>query len=922
MPGLETLALIISSLATTTFAANALYLGTYAAVLGGLAYVQSMLVDKPSVPKPDDGAFNLKQNVPSDSYVLGWAKKGGDYVFLEERNGTAYHLIVPASHQIDAYIQHYLHDEPVTLAIDGGVLEPGHFNADGDNFVTILERYGLPAETAYAEIVSVFPEIWSNDHRGDGLASVMMACRAVPQKDYMSIYPNQMPQWSAVIAGARLYDPRTTLTVFSRNLALMRLWHLTKPVGGKLTLDDIYLPDFSHAANVCDQTVVNRDGGNEARYYGGFWFRANNDPTEVGRIIDQAGELVVFERPDGLVGVHAGEFVEPDITLTRADVISFQLDGNTRDTSNVLAVRGRYVRLDLDYNLSDAAIYGNPYVDGDDTERTKTIENNAVQSHNHVQRLQKIAFIRANAPRVAIKAHYEPAESVPYRRFVRVNIPPKLNNVIVEITETPKLSLRNLTIDFSGIIVPATLYDFIAATEEGEPGNDVILLENGGVPMPADFDAVIQRDSVSGANNVAYALATWTHYSDDLTYEFQWQPTDESEPPRSILSEAGEDEVRSGYLVDGVEYRFRLRAWGGGTQSEWTGYEELIAVADPIAPPIPTAVDVIVSASDASRAIVSWVAPNSAKYASGKIYRSSTSNVADAVLVDTVWGQANVAGQHLSASLASGRYWYWAAAANASGRESAKVYAGMVNASAYETESTTLFAAMTTAPSATRKSQINTFIQDIKTGGVWAKLAKIAVMGAHAEQAALLNWKAPAGTAFTKSGTITFAVDRGFTGDGVSGHLDSGALWTALATQNDASMWARSLTQAIAGTPLIGTTTAGGGNAYIGPTVSGNFTVRAHGATAAIDAAASSIGFFGWARSLSTAFRAYRGKIETTVTQTSAAMPAGNLSILRTGSSYGPWQVAFAAGGSSLTTAEQAALHDAVELYLSEIGAI
>lgn len=584
MPGLETLALIVSSLATTTFAANALYLGTYALALGGLAFAQSLLVQKPSVPKPEDGSFNLKQNVPSDAYVLGWTKKGGDYVFLEERFGNAYHILVPAMHEIEGYIQHYLHDEPTTLDVDGGVLEPGHFNTDGDNFVTILTRNGLPQETAYSNIVSIFPEIWSNDHRGDGLASVMMSCHGVPQKDYMSVYPNQMPQWSGVIAGAKLYDPRSTLTVFSRNLALMRLWHLTHPVGGKLSLDDIYLPDFSHAADICDQTVVNRDSDNEPRYYGGFWFRANNDPTEVGRIMDQAAELVVYERPDGLVGVHAGEFVAPDITLTRADVISFQLDANTRDTSNVLAVRGRYVRLDLDYAMADAAIYGNPYLDGEDTERTKTIDNNAVQSHNHVQRLQKIAFTRSNAPRVAIKAHYEPAENVPYRRFVRVNIPPKLDDVIVEITETPKLSLRNLTIDFSGIIVPSTLYDFDALTEEGEPGNDVILLENGGVPAPVDFDAVIQADVVSGGTKVGYCLATWTHVSDDLTYELQWQPTDESEPPRSILSEPGEDEVRSGYLKDGVEYRFRLRAWGGGTQSDWTSYIPLTVVIDPVAP--------------------------------------------------------------------------------------------------------------------------------------------------------------------------------------------------------------------------------------------------------------------------------------------------------------------------------------------------
>jgi len=575
--GLEWIALAVSSLGTTAAAATSLYLGTYALAFGGLLAVSRLLVQKPSVPKPEDGSYNLKQNVPSDAFVMGWAKKGGDYAFLEETDGDAYHVIVQASHRIEGYIQHYLHDEKITIGPDGVITAPEHF----DNNILIKERVGLNAETAYDEIVTAFPDIYTADHRGDGLASVFMKVIGTTQKNFMKIFPNNMPELSSVIAGMRLYDPRTETTAFSRNLPLMRFWHATSPVGLKLTLDDMYLPEWEHAADVGDEDVTNRDGETEKRYHGGFWFRSNNDPVEVGRIMDQAAELVVYERPDGLVGVHAGEFVEPDIVLTADSVISFTLDGNTRDTSNVLAVRGRYTRLDLDYNQSDAAVYGDPYAD--ETERSKTIDNQAIQSHNHVQRLQKIAFIRANAPRVSVVAHYEAAENVPYRRFVRVNIPPKLDDVIVEITETPRLSLRNLTIAFSGIIVPANLYDFDAATEEGVPGNDVIPVEAGGVPTPEGFDVEIRTDTVSGTR-VPYGFATWDHESGKLTYELEWQPTDLSEPPRSIMSEEDEDEVRSGYLNDGEEYRFRLRAWGGGSYSEWTDYVIRTAVADPTAP--------------------------------------------------------------------------------------------------------------------------------------------------------------------------------------------------------------------------------------------------------------------------------------------------------------------------------------------------
>src|SRR5688572_18134747 len=140
-----------------------------------------MFVDKPKVPKPDDGSYNLKQSVPSLAYVLGRTKKGGDYVFLEEKGGKAHHVIVWAGHRIQGYVQHYLHDDKVALDVNGYVERIG--GQYSGNSVRILTRLGLNAETAYSDIVTTFPTIWNNNCRGDGLASVYMRVSTVDQKD-------------------------------------------------------------------------------------------------------------------------------------------------------------------------------------------------------------------------------------------------------------------------------------------------------------------------------------------------------------------------------------------------------------------------------------------------------------------------------------------------------------------------------------------------------------------------------------------------------------------------------------------------------------------------------------------------------------------------------------------------------------------
>ncbi|WP_245408969.1 hypothetical protein [Rhizobium wuzhouense] len=693
---LESIALtIVASIGTTSvIASNLIYLGTMAALYGGLAYgagvLQSLLVQKPAIPRPDDGSYNLKQNVPPLPIVYGRVKKGGDYVFLEQSGGTAFHIIVWSGRRIHGFFQHFLHDEDVILDSSGDVSGPDHFRKGGTNYVNIQTRLGLDAESAYGDATAAFPGAWTLDHRGDGLASVLMRVQTPPDKYYMQVFPNQMPEHSAVGDGALLYDPRKDSEQpggigshrwndpnswqFSRNIALMRLDHLAQPFGGKLGFERMYMPEWMHAADVCDQIVTNRSGGTEPRYHGGMWFRTNNDPVEVGRTLDEAAELIVYERSDGLIGVHAGEYVTPDIRLTEADIFAIEVDKNKRLASTVLAVRGRYQNPASRYNTEDAALYGDPYAEFDDTERTKTLDNVAIQSHNHCQRKQKLTFIRANARRVTITADYSAAKSCAYRRFVQVHYPRRgLVEATIEITSTVSLDLRNMRISFSGIVVPSNLYAFNAAAEEGEPGASIPPIESGGVSVPAGFVVEVRNEVVTGGSTAAYLFGEWDDLGDTLRYEMEYERTSGSTGVQSVFAADGENFVRSGYLVDGQQYRVRLRAWGGGTPSNWTDYQLVTAVADPIAPGVVTGA---AASGGAGQANFSWVAPNSANYTAVRIYINASNTFSGAMLVATEYGPPNIADGRVVTGLTAGTKYGFLVAINASGVPSAEAATG------------------------------------------------------------------------------------------------------------------------------------------------------------------------------------------------------------------------------------------------------
>lgn len=86
----------------------------------------------------------------------------------------------------------------------------------------------------------------------------------------------------------------------------------------------------------------------------------------------------------------------------------------------------------------------------------------------------------------------------------------------------------------------------------------------------------------------------------------------------------------------------------------------------------------------------------------------------------------------------------------------------------------TLVSAFSTAPTATRKTLINTLINTAVVCGAWDRLDVLYVLAAADSQAASLNWKNPAAFTLTTTGTPTFTADRGYAGNGTDATLVTG----------------------------------------------------------------------------------------------------------------------------------------------------
>jgi hypothetical protein len=170
----------------------------------------------PKIPKPDAALLTLKQSVPQRRRAFGTVRSGGPYAFWKAKDDFAYDVVAIHDGEISQFLGFYLNDEKVTiypdisgdLVLTGGVIQGGADGRYTPPQVKIQYRTGLATETAYAELVAALPGVWTNAHRGDGVASVFLSCQNGKAVHFNHDFPNGKPAISALYESQKVFDPR------------------------------------------------------------------------------------------------------------------------------------------------------------------------------------------------------------------------------------------------------------------------------------------------------------------------------------------------------------------------------------------------------------------------------------------------------------------------------------------------------------------------------------------------------------------------------------------------------------------------------------------------------------------------------------------------------------------------------------------
>lgn len=489
-------------------------IGVGAATAGILANVATLVIgvgfslltsaifrpSQPPAPKPSDGQTIIRQPTAPRFRSYGIVKTGGVLVFAATQHGGLHRVIAMGSGEIDAVIEHWIDDTPVTL--DGVEVTTPKYVSGGQPRAIIEYRHGEDDPALLVGLNAAYPAEWTADHKGRGVPHAYMLIHQVGSDQITDMFPllgntgyRQVQRAALVrdVIGGALQP-----AAWSDNAARIIMDYLTHPDG--LNLADTWvegaIAEWEAAIAVCNEAVPLRVGGTEPRWRIWMTYRFDERPADVLRRMLAACDGAVFPTPGGGMTIAVGEWIEPTVTIDDDAIVAFTDVAHGRNilhTANV--IRARYTSPDHDYQETDA----DPWIDEADVaargEYAIDLELYAVPSHAQARRLMKIAAHRANPEWSGVLTCNLRALPVMGERFIRVVMSELGIDGTFEVTGvTPLIEGTILTgVQVRIHSMTAAAYAWDAATEEGTPPpSPAAIAPQNDIPAPTGLGATFE----------------------------------------------------------------------------------------------------------------------------------------------------------------------------------------------------------------------------------------------------------------------------------------------------------------------------------------------------------------------------------------------------------------------------------------------
>lgn len=493
------------------------------------------------------------------------------------------------------------------------------------------------------DIVAEAPLLFSAADAWRGRTVVWMVLGCGPNEERSVRWPSSPPEIILEGKWSKVWDPRDPAQdpddpatwEYSANQGLVVLDALRQSPLTPYDLRNLWLDTFKWAADVAGEAVAVKAGGTIPRYEvnGTLAFATGVELEDQLQPLLAAGASE-FVRPAGQLGIVPATAQTPTVTLTdMLDGTAPKFRRYAPKSELATTVAAKYLAPDRAYEQTDGPTYIIPGALAEDGGFEKLIQPDLslVTDHRQVQRLQKIAGLRARMQR-QVEAEFPPAAfKLIAGSWFNLNLPAPYtawNRTYQVLNHDPQLALEDqggvsMRCQMAVREVDASIYAWNAATEEQDVeaytfAPDIAEIAPPGIITVTTGYGIDLNTGGTVIPRLKFSFAPSTSVGAQ-NYEWEYRISGESWIAGGVIRDSifdGPGDVSQFMMASiGVSYDIRVRAVIGSAASAWvqaTGVTVSFVITGGAA------------VADYAAVVFTGIAPASLNFAGFKTYRGAT----------------------------------------------------------------------------------------------------------------------------------------------------------------------------------------------------------------------------------------------------------------------------------------------------------
>lgn len=305
--------------------------GLTLALAGGAIVSSFARRPKAGAVNPTEAKSNFESGESSIMEGVGYVRVGGLKNFGNTDGSTRARVISRLHGRIDAIESRFLGGREVTVEPNGDVSSPP-WTRPGGSWCKWLDKLGDKVDTAWPDLVSLFPSLWTSAHILPEIAHSMLLFYnpGLSAPKFLSLYQNGAPESEWVARASRVYDPFNEECLVDDE----ETWGWTE--NGILILPHILRRDPAFASDRFNWTLITLEAvkaaanvatltGTEQRSrLGGIWAWESERGATMQQFLDSAGAIMRLDENGKIWFQLIDDAPEAEIDFTPAD--QYQLD--------------------------------------------------------------------------------------------------------------------------------------------------------------------------------------------------------------------------------------------------------------------------------------------------------------------------------------------------------------------------------------------------------------------------------------------------------------------------------------------------------------------------------------------------------------------------------------------------------------------